>query len=171
MRKITLFALLLVIMSNEIILAKESCPENVQAVILLKVLGYTRKIGGIEKSNIVIGILNGGAMINFVKAAAEKAENTKITVKEVKASNLEGIDIVYIPKGTAAAEIKKVTEDAKKKKIFTIAGDPDMMNSYSVTFSVYLEDQRPRLVVDLESSEQEGVNFSAELLNITQIKK
>ena len=173
MRKSLPVVLLFAVISlnSTTVIAKDFCPESVQAVILLKVLGYTNKIGGVEKNNITIGILNGGQMVEQLKSAAEKSTDKKVTVKEIASSNLEGIDIVYIPKGTSDGEIKKVTEEAKKKKIFTIAGDPEFMNNYSITFNVYLEEQKPKLMVDLESSEKEGVSFSAELLKISQRKQ
>ena len=159
----------ILLLSFGTIIAKDFCPENVQAVIIIKVLGYTNKIGGVEKENLTVGILNGGAMVDLLKKTSANS-GKKITVKEINVSNLDGIDIIYIPKGTSDSDIKKVTEEAKKKKIFTIAGDPAFMDNYSITFNVYLENQKPKLLVDMGSSENEGVSFSSELLKISQRK-
>jgi len=89
-----------ILMFISVALGGEFCPEPTQAVLLTKVISYTNQISGAPKGNVILGVLNGGPFLDHIKKAAGSASDN-ITVKQVSQSDLQDVNVLYIPKGTS----------------------------------------------------------------------
>jgi len=149
--------------------AGEPCPEKVQAVLLVKILSYTKEIGGKENKNPTIGVLNGGSILKDLQSAVAKS-GTKMIAKEVTINDLKGIDVLYIPEKTKGDLVKQAKTAALNKKIFTVAGSSKLLEDFGLTLTFYVADNKPKILINRSSGDAEGINFSAKLLKIADLK-
>jgi len=149
--------------------AGDICPEKVQSVLLVKVLSYTREISGAPKGEVSLGVLNGGPMLDFLKGAVASSTD-KINVKSVGLDNLAGINVLYIPKGTSSDQVTQAKTKCKSQKIMSVGGDPNYVVAYNLTLTFQLVEGKPRMLVCIESADEEGAKFAAEFLKIAEKK-
>ena len=153
------------VVSERTVLAFEPTPEEVQAVLMLKVVGFIRELGGKPKSDVTVGVLGGGSVLSIMQGALATSK-LKITVKEVDLSNLDGIQILFIPINTGSDLIRQAKSKAKGTKILTVGGDPQFVPEYNLTLSFHLINGKPRILINTASSAEEGVKFGSRLLAI-----
>ncbi len=169
MVKRVIMSIVLTLLSFSFLNAGEFCPENIQAVLLVKVLSFTRELGGASKGDVSIGVLNGGAALNAIKDAATKAGGG-VSVKSVTTGDIAGINVLYVSKGTSADQVQLAKEKCKQLKIMSVGGDPQFVLDYNYSLTFHLVDSKPRMLVSIESADEEGTKFAAEFLKIAEKK-
>ncbi len=169
MKKMIGLSLLLSMLIGMPIYAGEFCPYNVQAVMLTKVISFTRELGGATKGEVKMGVFGSSEIKAQLEQAAGKTTD-KITVSTVSLDNISSVNVVYVPKGTPAELIKKIKEAAVANKVLTVGGDPQYVLDFALTLTFHLVDGKPRILISLESADEEGAKFAAELLKIAERK-
>jgi len=163
-RFLTLFLVLILI---NVYNAGDFCPEKIQAVLLSKVITFTKEIGGKPKGAITLGVVNGGPMLDALKSSIK---DPNITVKQISADEITAANIIYLPKGTPTDILQTAASTGKSSKIFTIAGDINAMLNHDLTLSFHMVNGKPRMIVSPESATEEGVKFSPMFLKIAETK-
>lgn len=167
--KIFSTAIALFIAGATTVYSGEPCPEKIQAVLTVKVLSFIMELGGTAKSDITIGVLNGGEIFNLLQGAASKSKD-KIDVKKVSIEDLDGIDVLFVPQNTKGGLVKQAKQAANTAKILTVAGDPQFVLDYDLTLSFHLVEGKPKILIDIAAGKTEGVKFAANLLKMADTK-
>jgi len=150
----------------------EPCPDKMQAVLAAKIIpfikGYDTAGAAFE---ITLGILGNHEITSFFQLAAQKLPY-KINIVNINEKDLQMADIkvVYIPSGTSLATIDAINTLAKKGKILTICGDPTATLDHNMTLSFYVQNDKPKVLVNMKSAKEEGIVFSSKLLGLADTR-
>ena len=157
------------VVSERTVLAYEPVSEKIQAIFMAKVIGFIRELGEKPRSDVIIGVLGGGSLLSVMKKSVERIK-TDVTIKEVDISNLDGIQILFIPINTGSDLVRQAKTKARGAKILTVGGDPQFVPDYDLTLSFHLSNGRPKMLINTTSSAEEGVKFSSRLLAISDLE-
>ncbi len=166
-----------------------SIPVNIQYKLFLKILEYERNLQDIEADEIVMGVLYqekfrlskltkeeiislnqqnsaqkiGGKVIRFIpiKATSKKALEKTLTNN--------GIHVLYVTP-LRAYDVKIVADICRAKKITSLTGVPDYLNS-GIAVALGLDKQKPRIMINLSAAKASGCDFSSQLLNLAQVSQ
>ncbi len=170
-------------------LAQEmAVPVKVQFPLFLKILVFDRNLKERVGDEIVIGIVyqrkfkrSLKTKDEFVdvmeKSSIKKLEDipirqVSIDVDEVdldSAVSKNKVDILYIAP-VRALEMEKITNLSRDKKILTLTGVPDYVDS-GLTVGIGTKGRKPRIIINLPAAKAEGVDFSSGLLNLAKVVK
>jgi hypothetical protein len=185
MRRLTAFAFLLLAATAA---AQEiEVPVETQVPILLKVLGFDRKVANHAGEPLRIGILyqpkvhTSRAVYDAFREAAEKSGIKSVAERVIAfvpieiddeqqvARKLAGaaIDALYVTP-LRAVRIAAIVEITRQRHITTLTGVPEYVVD-GVTVGLGIRGARPEIVVNLASLKLERAEFSAQLLKIVRI--
>jgi hypothetical protein len=171
MKKVILIIIMLVLLGS-LAPAMESCPDKMQAVLILKIIPFIKGYESTETSfEIGIGIYGNHDILASIQSAAKKVtfKVNLFTIAE-NDSKLENIRVIYIPSGTSLAVIEKINALAKKKKILTVCGDPNATLEHNLTLSFYVNNDNPKILINLKSAKEEGFSFSSKILGLADTR-
>lgn len=149
--------------------AADPVPEKLQSVMLVKVVGHVKALGGVSKEKVTIGVLGGGSIYKLLQKAAERSKGS-VTVKEVGPGDLNGVDVLFFPTGTARNVVEESKTAAVSAKVLTAGGDPQHVYDRLVTLSFELVNKKPRILINSASGKEEAVKFSARILKMADLK-
>lgn len=147
---------------------------DIQSAILIKSLGYNKNLA----SSVNIAVLFNQSSsrsqnvkndfisnINTLKKNVDKQVNV-ISLSNVSELKSQDIDIVYISDDfNQVSDIKKI---AQSKKILTWSSNPDFVKDGATSISVMNKNNKPKIIVNLESLKSEGQSLSSNLLKICE---
>lgn len=170
--KKAIISLILLGISCSFVFAMDSCPDKMQAVLILKLIpfikGYDPAAGNVE---ITIGIYGTHEVYSFIDSAAQKI-NYKVNLVTITESDLklDNIQVVYIPSSASPTAIEKINLLAKKKKILTVCGNPNATLDNNLTLSFYVNNDNPKILINLKSAKEEGITFSSKILGLADTR-
>jgi hypothetical protein len=139
-----------------------TAPVALQAALFLKLLAFNKNIS------------SGGTITIFVEGSSDfaaemkKAEGKPVggatigKVAEGSGAPSEKPSVVYI--GSEAANTK-LLEYTKANKILSITGNPGLI-SKGVTLSVGTSEGKPKIMLNLSSSKEEGIDWNPAILKV-----
>jgi hypothetical protein len=147
------------------------CPENMQAVLVLKIIPFTKNFDVLANSEITIGVFKNEQILEHFSSASKKMtfKIRLISIQDTSIS-LEKVNILYIPKGTNLAAVEALNKQAKKYGVLTVTGDPDAALERNVTLSFYVSNESPKILVNMRSAKEEGINFSGKVLGLADVR-
>lgn len=153
-------------------LSMESCPEKMQAVLVLKIIPFVKNYNT-EAPNfeLNIGIYGNSEILQFFQWGSKKLPY-KVNYVPISETDpkLDNIQIVYISGGTSPASIEKLLGQSKKNKILSVCGDPNITLEKNITLSFYVKNENPKIMINWKSSKEEGISFSSNLLSLADVR-
>lgn len=140
-------------------------PENIQAALLPKVLKYSSNLSQKSKIRILIVYDN-----NSQTSKDEFTRELRISmdVKAVLASELEknisGCDLVYFMPG-----IQNLAAICKTYRVLSVTGISQYVEQGQVSLAFGIQNNKPKIFVNLSSLENEGQSLSSEILRIAKV--
>ena len=142
-------------------------PENIQAALLPKVLKFSPDFSSKNKIKMLIVYDNNSmnSKDNFIKELGKS-----ILVRAVRVNDLEksiyGIDLVYFMPG-----LQDKAFLCKKYKVLSVTGISQYVEQGEVSLGFGLQNNKPKILVNINSLENEGQSLSSDLLRIAIIFK
>lgn len=170
--KKTVAILFLLALTAFLLPAMEICPEKMQAVLIVKIIPFVRNFNAYESSTTLnVGVFGAHDILGFLQTAAKKVAY-KVEFSTIAETNpdLTHIQILYIPSGVPPAIAAKLNALAKEKKILTVCGDPALTLDHNLTLSFYVNNDNPKILINLKSAKEEAINFSSNVLSLADIR-
>lgn len=164
-------------------------PAQRQALILARALAYDRNLKARSGGKVVIAVLylpgDGGSekqrdevVAAFKEAAKFKIQGLDVDVVALGFGDGAGleqalgageVDALYLSSGLTAS-LKDIMDVARRKRVATMSGN-DSYRQSGVSVLIVVKDNKPSLVVNLPASQAEGMDLSAELLELAEVIK
>jgi hypothetical protein len=177
MRRISL----LLIMLASPIVAQENIDVDVKTHIdmIIKSLGYDFKCSGgtvlvifrnqeNENGAKAVDNLSGKSIKNNTVEIFQTAYVGKSSLDPLIAANIK-INIIYLCDDLLANQLKEISAFCIQNKIITATGVSNFVEKGYACLSVTLENDKPKLVVNLNTMREEGHQFSASYLKMAKI--
>jgi hypothetical protein len=148
---------------------------EMQTAIFTKTISYDRNINLDKQIN--IGVLVNHSNLKSQNEAEKFIENIKssnsgysINVFQINQNNIgqiKKVDIIYLTRGLS--DLNDISDTSKSNKILTWASDPNYVKNGNATLGILNKNNRPKLIINLKKSKQEGQDFSSQLLKLCEI--
>jgi hypothetical protein len=146
-------------------------PENMQSVLVLKIISFTKNFDVLIKSEITVGVFNNDEVLqHFIAASKRVSFKIRLIPVTDTSTSLEKVNVIYIPKGTSPTNIEALNKQAKKYGVLTVAGDPDVAIDRNMTLSFYVLNESPKILVNMKSAKDEGMSFSSKVLGLADVR-
>lgn len=140
-------------------------PENIQAALLPKVLKFNTNFA--EKKTIrMLIVYDNNSRLNkdkFIKELRGTIEITAILENEIE-SSIANCDLVYFMPG-----IEDKYEICKRYKVLSVTGISQYVEKGDMSLAFGIQNNKPKIFVNLTSLEREGQNLSSDILRIAKI--
>lgn len=147
---------------------------NIQTAILIKSLGYNKNLSNSVNITVLFNSSSTKSQsikndfisnINALKKSSDKQINIS-SVNNVSELKNQDVDIVYISEDfTQLSDVKKISQN---KKFLTWSSNPDYVKEGITSISVMNKNNRPKIIVNLETLKAEGQSLSSNLLKICE---
>ncbi|MDT3740013.1 MAG: YfiR/HmsC family protein [Candidatus Kapabacteria bacterium] len=162
-----------------------STPVSVHLPIMLKSLDYDRnlknkniiRIGIIYQENFRSSFNTKNQVINIAKELESKANsNFQFEFEGININKSDDIrdfiktgnyDVVYIAP-LRSVNVENLANILRQNKILALTGIAEYI-IYAIPFIVDLDDNKPRLVIDLNNSKLSGADFNVSLLKLAKV--
>lgn len=159
--------LLFFCIENSLFAQTVQVPENIQAALLSKVLKFNQDLQKTANIKILV-VYNKNLEINrdnFINGLDES-----ISVKAIKPieleKNISDYKVVYFMSG-----LNKEAILCKKHKVLSVTGTNQYVENGEISLGFKVENNKPRIVMNLTSLEKEEQFFSSDILRISKIFK
>ncbi|WP_175454816.1 YfiR family protein [Lutibacter oricola] len=142
-------------------------PENIQAALLSKVLKFNPGFSDSTSIKMLV-VYNNNTQINkdeFIRGVGNSIEVKAIKPEELK-DNISETNVVYFMPG-----INDSSKLCNKNKVLSVTGTPQYVEQGEISLGFGVENNKPKILVNLTSLEQEGQSFSSDILRIAKIYK
>lgn len=142
-------------------------PENIQAALLTKVLKYNPQIPQNEKIKILV-VYNDDSQIDkdeFIKGLGDSMKIKAINPSELE-SSISEYNVVYFMSG-----INDNKEICKSNNVLSVSGSGNYVEQGLISLGFRIKNNKPEILVNLTSLDQEEQSFSSDLLRIAKIFK
>lgn len=142
-------------------------PENIQAALLPKVLKFSPDFSSKNKIKILIVYDNNSmnSKDEFVKELGNSMIIRAVRVNDIEKFIFE-IDLVYFMPG-----LQDKAFLCKKHKVLSVTGISQYVEQGLVSLGFGLQNNKPKILVNINSLENEGQSLSSDLLRIAIIFK
>ena len=174
----TIALLVAVLLLSGIAFGQTALPVDLETMILLRALPYDRNLKQRAASGIHIAVItkNDDGTSTEIANAFRKAGKDGVSGLTVEASVVvfestaqlmdvivdRGVNLLYIHPSVETA-LSSIQEVARSEKIPSVGGTKEIVEK-GASFGVYVVGNVPKLVVNINTSRLEGLDFSAELL-------
>ncbi len=155
------FLIFTMILTTGFVFAKPTSgvPAKLQVALILKLLPFNKNLSG----DISIHVINAPEVASELKAAIGKSFGSFKLAKVTEGDNPEaGSKVVYI---NDSKGVSNGTSFSKKNKATTVTGDPDLASS-GISLGIGLEDGKPKVLLNLSASKDEGIDWNPAILKI-----
>ena len=144
-----------------------TAPPKIQAGLFLKLLGFNKGIasGGDISIHVVASPEFAAAMKKAVGKAVGKGRLSSVT--EGNSVPTEKPTVIYVGDSSKTHEVISYT---RANKILSITGLPDQVNN-GITLGVGVLGGKPKIMLNISSSKEEGVDWNPALLKIASVIK
>ena len=142
-------------------------PENIQAALLTKVLKYNPQIPQNSKIKILV-VYNNNTVLDkdeFIKGLGSSMVVKTITSKELE-KNISEFDVVYFMEG-----ISGFSKICRNNKVLSVTATTRFVEEGEMSLGFGIENNKPKILVNLTSLDMEGQSFSSDILRIGKIFK
>mgnify|MGYP001566723360 FL=1 len=161
---------------------EQSIPVNIQVNILLKTLSYNKTLSAKTQKNINIGVLINSdnlQSINNKNAIIEKINESKVSIsgftintvfvssKSISDIKKNDFDIFYLTKDIN--NIDTISKVSRENNILTWSFDYSLVQKGNATLSVFIKNNKPKIIINLKNLKQESHDFSSNLLKLCEI--
>lgn len=139
-----------------------AAPSSLQAALFVKLLAFNKNIS--SNGSVTIYVVDAPDFAAEIKKAEGKPIGSAVLSKvtEGKAIPADKPSVIYIG---SADQLSDVLAYTKKNKILSITGNPDLV-SKDVTLSVGTSDGKPKIMLNLSSSKDEGIDWNPAILKV-----
>jgi len=136
---------------------------KIQSALFIKVLGFNKALEG----NLIIYVLGADEFAGEFRTQIGNRVGDGRLYAVIRGERLPADvpDIVYIGEG---CNLEKVLDYTERNRVMSISGNPGYVGK-GVSLIIAIEDGKPRLIVDTESSIREGVEWNKQMIRISQI--
>ena len=140
-------------------------PENIQAALLPKVLKFSPVLSQKAKLHILI-VYDNNSQISKDLFASELAVSMDVSAVRPEAleKNISNVDLVYFMPGTQSQ-----VAVCKKHKVLSVTGISQYVEQGQVSLAFGIQNNKPKIFVNLSSLEKEGQSLSSEILRIAKV--
>ena len=140
-------------------------PENIQAALLPKVLKFNSELSEKEKIKMLI-VYDNNSLNNKDKFFKEL--KGVMEIKAIRSIELDetisGYDLIYFMPGLADLAII-----CKSQKILSVTGISQYVEEGKISLGFGIQNNKPKIFVNLTSLDEEGQSFSSDILRIAKI--
>ncbi|WP_159020040.1 YfiR/HmsC family protein [Algibacter sp. L3A6] len=153
--------------SNTCFGQKIAVPENIQAALLTKVLKYNPQIPQDNKIKILV-VYNNNTVLDkdeFIKGLGSSMVVKAITPKDLE-RNISEFNVVYFMEG-----INGFSKMCRINKVLSVTATTRFVEEGEISLGFGIENNKPKILVNLTSLDMEGQSFSSDILRIGKIFK
>lgn len=153
--------------SNTCFGQKIAVPENIQAALLTKVLKYNPQISQDNKIKILV-VYNNNTVLDkdeFIKGLGSSMVVKAITPKDLE-RNISEFNVVYFMEG-----INGFSKICRINKVLSVTATTRFVEEGEISLGFGIENNKPKILVNLTSLDMEGQSFSSDILRIGKIFK
>ena len=163
-------AFLCLIMTLMLFAEEMPIPANLQAAMFQKILAFDKTLAETEELTILMVYSEKAPKVmEELKSEFEKMKINVATVELEKLSTkIEGVSALYVLPNVKTDAIKKLCIE---KSILSISGVPELAEEGEVSVALGIENDKPKIIVNLEQVKAEGHQLSADLLKLAKIIK
>lgn len=144
-----------------------SVPEKIQAALLTKVLKYNPQIPQNQEIKILV-VYNNNSVLGkdeFIKGLGSFIAVKAIKPKELEA-HISGCHVVYFMEG-----IHGYSKICRANKTLSVTATTRFVEQGEISLGFGIENNKPKILVNLTSLDLEGQSFSSDILRIGKIFK
>lgn len=142
-------------------------PENIQAALLPKVVKFRPEFSSKTKIKMLIVYDNNSTISKneFLKELGSSMEIRAVFTQDLE-KTISGYDLVYFMPGTQDESVI-----CKKYKVLSVTGVSQYIEQGKISLGFGIQNNKPKILVNLTSLEREGQSLSSEILRIAKIFK
>jgi len=143
-------------------------PMNLQVEIIKRMFNYDKALA--NETNLVVFVVHqdeGAVRPDDIVRAFEFVGVVSVAVRlDALTSQSRMPSAVYLLPGIEASSVSRYCTD---NKVLSISGVPALAETGSVAVSIGEENRRPQIIVNMKRLQDEGHNFSAQLLQLAKV--
>lgn len=142
-------------------------PENIQGALLEKALKFNTRLS--QETNISMLIIyseNSQVSAERQRRAVSSHWTVSMALDVTSVTDLSAYDLVYFMPGT-----EKQALSCKEYDVLSVSGTSLSVEQGLVSMAFGLQNDKPRIFVNISSLKAEGHSFSSEILRIMQVTK
>ncbi|WP_111709522.1 YfiR family protein [Lutibacter citreus] len=150
---------------NSVISQNTLVPENIQAALLSKVLKFNPDLPQNTTIKMLV-VYDNNSEINkdkFIKGLGNSMSVKAINPMELK-QNISGYNVVYFMSG-----IYDYAGVCKANKVLSVTGSAQYVEQGEISLGFGIQNNKPKILVNLTSLDKEGQSFSSDILRIAKI--
>jgi hypothetical protein len=140
-------------------------PENIQAALLPKVLKYSPNFSQNTKIRMLIVFDNNSetSKNEFIKEFGRTMEIKAVYSNELE-QNIANCDLVYFMPG-----LQNKATLCKKHQVLSVSGISQYVEQGEISLAFGIQNNKPKIFVNLSSFEKEGQSLSSDILRIAKV--
>ncbi len=160
--------LLLVVISASVFVSSGWCeeigaaPAPLQAALFLKLLAFDKNIA--SGGTITLYVIGSPEFAAEMKKAEGKPVGTATLAKVIEGDGVPSEKPSVIYAGTEA-KLSEIIAYTKSKKVLSITGNPALV-SKDVSLVVGISEAKPKIMLNLSSSKDEGIDWNPAILKV-----
>jgi hypothetical protein len=186
MRRLVLTTFLLFFLARPLSAQEMVVPVKLQIVLLLKTLNYDRNLKQRVNDGLVIAVCYEQGYERSVKVKDELLSVVKASSLDefgevplrfvpidvqrtpfADSLSVKKVDVLYVAP-LHKVSIDTITTVSRTNKITTLTGIPDYVD-LGLSVGIGLQEEKPKIIVNLPAAEAEGADFSSQLLKLAKI--
>lgn len=145
--------------------------EPTQSIFFVKILNYVKNVSDLEIINVGIVFDSNSESIasrdRIIKALKSNGRIRLVAIPKNSPDNkIQLMNVLYLANGVS---VEDISQKAKKFKILTFSSNFEDVTKGLASITVILRNNSPKVIVNLNSSKQEGQNLSSQLLKLSEI--
>lgn len=140
-------------------------PYKLQAALFFKILNFHNGVN--QGKDVVIHVVDNpefaGEMKTYIGKKIGKSTLTRVTEGDRFAGKIPSV--VYVGR---KENIEPILEFTRAHSILSITGHPGLLKK-GVTMGIGEHEKKPRILLNIESSKKEGVNWNPVIIKISKI--
>jgi acylphosphatase len=161
---ISLFAFVALLFATA--LAQKPAPANVAAALTVKIAGFNKNLSG----DITIYVVGNDDIASELKKAVGKplGGGTLKSVTTGSGAPSSKPSIIFI---SNAGAVGAITKYSRANKVLTVTNDPGIVSDGATLGVVVGDDGKPKILLNLTSSVEEGVDWNPAIMKVAQTIK
>jgi hypothetical protein len=140
-----------------------------QAIIFKKIFGYVKNF---KNNNEIRVVMISSNSQQIPEELIQAFENEKINIKIITSAAIHkdvlGNQVAYLYNQD---EIESIRLQLKNSGILTITGQPELVENGYAAIGLTLENNKPKIIINLTILKSDGVEVSSQLLSLARIIK
>ncbi|MFC1764777.1 YfiR/HmsC family protein [Planctomycetota bacterium] len=142
-------------------------PANVQVALVAKLLAYNKTIS--KGGNVIVHVVGDGKIAAAMKPAigrsVGKSKLSNVVEGPIPADKVPDLGAIFVGK---ADQWPAIQAYCCKHKIMSVSGLPELVGK-GVSLIVGASNNKPKVILDIAASKQEGINWDPKILKIATL--